>query len=190
MPRTIRRNSSSFRIRASMANVRRTSGSAPATMSAPAPLPRRDPVSPRRNAKVRAPARVARRRTRGARVEAMDEAGSMRKPQGPVFLAIDSRNREPSVVRAVDVRSGVDPQHVLVPSGIGHGRVSGHDTAPPSTCPSPSGTDQNPVIHLYTHELGLSRGTQCSGSGVSNDARARQRPWISAVSARADSRAA
>ena len=28
---------------------------------------------------------------------------------------------------------------------------------------------------------GVSRGTQCSGSGVSNDARARQRPWISAV---------
>ena len=27
------------------------------------------------------------------------------------------------------------------------------------------GTDQNAVIHLYTHELGLSRGTQCSGSG-------------------------
>ena len=42
---------------------------------------------------------------------------------------------------------------------------------------------------LHTR-AGLSRGTQCSGSGVSNDARARQRPWISAVSARADSRAA
>ena len=28
-----------------------------------------------------------------------------------------------------------------------------------------TGTDQNAVIHLYTHELGLSRGTQCSGSG-------------------------
>ena len=38
---------------------------------------------------------------------------------------------------------------------------------------------------LHTR-AGLSRGTQCSGSGVSNDARARQRPWISAVSARAD----
>ena len=42
---------------------------------------------------------------------------------------------------------------------------------------------------LHTR-AGLSRGTQCSGSGVSNDARARQRPWISAVSARADNRAA
>ena len=42
---------------------------------------------------------------------------------------------------------------------------------------------------LHTR-AGLSRGPQCSGSGVSNDARARQRPWISAVSARADSRAA
>ena len=42
---------------------------------------------------------------------------------------------------------------------------------------------------LHTR-AGLSRGTQCSGSWVSNDARARQRPWISAVSARADSRAA
>ena len=34
------------------------------------------------------------------------------------------------------MHSGVDHQHVLVPSGIGHGRVSCHDTAPPSTCPS------------------------------------------------------
>ena len=42
---------------------------------------------------------------------------------------------------------------------------------------------------LHTR-AGLSRGPQCSGSGVSNDARARQRPWISAVLARADSRAA
>ena len=33
---------------------------------------------------------------------------------------------------------------------------------------------------LHTR-AGVSRGTQCSGSGVSNDARARQRPWISAV---------
>ena len=61
--------------------------------------------------------------------------------------------------------------------------------------------DQDPDVNVVRHRskcgnsslhtrAGLSRGTQCSGSGVSNDARARQRPWISAVSARADSRAA
>ena len=61
----------------------------------------------------------------------------------------------------------------------------------------PGHADHRPSRHrskcgnssLHTR-AGLSRGPQCSGSGVSNDARARQRPWISAVSARADSRAA
>ena len=53
-------------------------------------------------------------------------------------------------------------EHSVMPSGIRklliHGRHPGfHSTF--------FGTDQNAVIHLYTHELGLSRGTQCSGSG-------------------------
>ena len=42
---------------------------------------------------------------------------------------------------------------------------------------------------LHTR-AGLSRGTQCSGSGVSGHARARQRPGVSSASARADNRAA
>ena len=57
----------------------------------------------------------------------MDEAGSLRKPRGPDFLAVDSRDRKPSVVRAVDVHSGVDPQHVLVPDRFGRQGVPSHD---------------------------------------------------------------
>ena len=53
-----------------------------------------------------------------------------------------------------------------------------------------SGTDQNAAIHLYTHERACPEARSARGRGVSNNARARQRPWISAVSARADSRAA
>ena len=53
-----------------------------------------------------------------------------------------------------------------------------------------TGTDQNAAIHLYTHERACPEARSARGRGVSNDARARQRPWISAVSARADSRAA
>ena len=52
------------------------------------------------------------------------------------------------------------------------------------------GTDQNAAIHLYTHERACPEARSARGRGVSNNARARQRPWISAVSARADSRAA
>ena len=52
------------------------------------------------------------------------------------------------------------------------------------------GTDQNSVIHLYTDERDWPEARSARGRGVSNNARARQRPWISAVSARADSRAA
>ena len=53
-----------------------------------------------------------------------------------------------------------------------------------------AGTDQNAAIHLYTHERACPEARSARGRGVSNNARARQRPWISAVSARADSRAA
>ena len=53
-----------------------------------------------------------------------------------------------------------------------------------------TGTDQNAAIHLYTHERACPEARSARGRGVSNNARARQRPWISAVSARADSRAA
>ena len=53
-----------------------------------------------------------------------------------------------------------------------------------------AGTDQNAAIHLYTHELSCPEARSARGRGVSNNARARQRPWISAVSARADNRAA
>ena len=53
-----------------------------------------------------------------------------------------------------------------------------------------SGTDQNAAIHLYTHERACPEARSARGRGVSDNARARQRPWISAVSARADSRAA
>ena len=52
------------------------------------------------------------------------------------------------------------------------------------------GTDQNATIHLYTHERACPEARSARGRGVSNNARAWQRPWISAVSARADSRAA
>ena len=48
------------------------------------------------------------------------------------------------------------------------------------------GTDQNAAIHLYTHERACPEARSARGRGVSNNARARQRPWISAVSARAD----
>ena len=60
----------------------------------------------------------------------------------------------------------------------------------PDEVVSREGTDQNAAIHLYTHERACPEARSARGRGVSNNARARQRPWISAVSARADSRAA
>ena len=60
----------------------------------------------------------------------------------------------------------------------------------PSEAIERQGTDQNAAIHLYTHERACPEARSARGRGVSNSARARQRPWISAVSARADSRAA
>ena len=88
-----------------------------------------------------------------------------------------ARPPRPGQRRAARARGGRCADRVAAVLGILRGaRVRGHR----SKCGNSS---------LHTR-AGLSRGTQCSGSGVSNDARARQRPWISAVSARADSRAA
>ena len=63
-------------------------------------------------------------------------------------------------------------------------------SAEPTVMQGLLGTDQNAAIHLYTHERACPEARSARGRGVSNNARARQRPWISAVSARADSRAA
>ena len=52
------------------------------------------------------------------------------------------------------------------------------------------GTDQNAAIHLYTHERACPEARSARGWGCPMTRGARQRPWISAVSARADSRAA
>ena len=50
-----------------------------------------------------------------------------------------------------------------------HGRYASRNT----------GTDQNAAIHLYTHERACPEARSARGRGVSNNARARQRPWIS-----------
>ena len=52
-----------------------------------------------------------------------------------------------------------------------------------------NGTDQNPVIHLYTHER-LRPEAHSARVRLSNDVRAQPRPRVMSASVRADNRAA
>ena len=84
------------------------------------------------------------------------------------------------------------PEMVVVPAGsfMMGSKEFGEEGPVHRVTIGKTGTDQNAAIHLYTHERACPEARSARGRGVSNNARARQRPWISAVSARADSRAA
>ena len=111
------------------------------------------------------------------------------------------------VAEGVDTASRSKDVAAIVLRGVGDTFAAGYDLTDGGTWDVPYGAPDietregawDPVRDRHRSKCGnsslhtragLSRGTQCSGSGVSNDARARQRPWISAVSARADNRAA
>ena len=122
--------------------------------------------------------------------------------QSSLLIAISPDPVTPSAQRMLELLSRV---RALAVGGSGRNRLvdpvvhvnrrnRSCSVKSPSVIPvnlSPQmGTDQNAAIHLYTHERACPEARSARGRGVSNNARARQRPWISAVSARADSRAA
>ena len=122
-------------------------------------------------------------------VEALVER--MLRDAGPLpALGEEQRALASIVARALDAPPGAGALVTLAQAATGTGKTVALLAPVMALAALQKGTDQNVAIHLYTHERACPEARSARGRGVSNNARARQRPWISAVSARADSRAA